>query len=64
MREVVALGATGRAAIPWNAISGNLSQFTPSAFEELNGAGKLKMDEAREQVRQRFADLIAPVGPA
>ncbi|MBV1830533.1 hypothetical protein HNW77_06455 [Komagataeibacter sp. AV436] len=64
VRETHALGATGRAGITWNTISGNLSQLTPSAFEALNGAGNLKTDKAREQVQQRFADLIAPVDPA
>lgn len=64
IREVLVLGSTGHGRYPWSEIVENLNSLTPSAYRELNGEGVAKTNVGREKVRQRYADLIAPVGAA
>ncbi|WP_215747101.1 hypothetical protein [Gluconobacter sp. P1C6_b] len=64
IREVLALGSTGYSRYSWNTIAEHLNSLTPSCYRELNGEGVAKTNAGREKVRQRYSDLIAPVGVA
>lgn len=64
MREVLALGSTGHSRYSWNTISEHLNSLTPSGYRELNGEGAAKTNARQEKVRQRYSDLITPVGVA
>lgn len=64
MREVLVLGSTGHGRHPWSEIVARFNNLAPMAFRELNGEGAALTDVGREKVRQRYADLVGPVGVA
>ena len=64
MREVLALGVTGHSRYSWNTITEHLNSLTHSGYRELNGEGIAKTNAMQEKARQRYSDLIAPVGVA
>lgn len=61
MREVLVRDSTGYARYPWSTIAERLNHLTPAVFRELAGEGAAKTKAGREKIRQRYADLIAPV---
>ncbi|GCD56718.1 hypothetical protein [Acetobacter pasteurianus] len=64
MREVLVLGSTGHGRHPWSEIADRFNNLTPMAFREISGEGAALTDVGREKVRQRYADLVGPVGVA
>lgn len=62
MREVIVRDSTGHARYPWSKIAERLNHLTPTAFRELTGEGATKTNAGREKIRQRYTDLITPVG--
>ncbi len=59
VREVIALGSVGYGRIN---VAERINHLTPLASRDLNGQGIGKTNARKEAARERYADLIAPVG--